>query len=291
MIHRSVSWKPTGGVAFAHWIVQYPEAWMQWVELRQFTNRSPTYTLVCVQVVYKEPLDWYPHAMQHGPVSRKFSLRPSKRQKVWLLMATLSLYFLLVDESVFVPSRTHLQAPNSTSSSAAAAPTQTHGISHLSWNASGTHLALVSLSSPHQVHIYSFLPSPASPLPPQQVVLECVIALKTLVGAVKWCPAKTRLAVVPAGHARGNAPPGIVFWDDDDNEEWQDDEEDLSEWTGGRPRRRHDGIAQMVAIPMETFVTHDVQWSPDGQCLVVLDKTQFVMLNEAAPSSSTALAS
>lgn len=153
--------------------------------------------------------------------------------------------------------------------------------------------------------IFAFLPHPGS-AGPDSIRLQDVLWLSDPIKQAKWNPSRTQsLATVtlPSERGRQALGSGVYIWEGD----WDEEKHDLSDTS-----LRSGGSAVVVAMSMSRcsqqmkhskltdsldpypgeFETHDIRWSPDGENLCILDKTQFCLLQEpTAPVAEMNMAS
>ncbi|OWZ63020.1 hypothetical protein AYX15_04942 [Cryptococcus neoformans] len=142
------------------------------------------------------------------------------------------------------------------------------GISHLTFDREATLLLIRLDNQPNVVHIYSFLPTPASEQP---TVVHAVSAIFSKeIKKAKWSPVKSKLSVVTRSG-------GVYFWDRESG--W------IEEESGGNLEcdREIDGVTggmmEGVGIPTRAeFPALDIHWSPDGRSLAIQDRDHFCLL-------------
>jgi hypothetical protein len=161
-------------------------------------------------------------------------------------------------------------------------------------------------AAPNLLFIFVFLPYPAS-AGPESIRLQDVLWLSDPIKQAKWNPSRTQcLATVTLPSERGRLAlgSGVYIWEGD----WDEEKHELSDTS-----LKSGGSAVMVAMSISKcsqqaiklnnvtdplglypgeFETHDIRWSPDGENLCILDKTQFCLLQEpAAPATEKHMAS
>ncbi|WVR05544.1 hypothetical protein IAU60_002563 [Kwoniella sp. DSM 27419] len=145
------------------------------------------------------------------------------------------------------------------------------GVSHLSFDRDGTLLSVRLDSSPHVVHVHTFLPTPGAESPSITHLTSLVFAHP--VRKAEWCPSSSasssdkgqskRMAIVTKS-------PAVYFWDGEAG--WVEEGQDGDEAGSG-------GILEGVGVPANADLEiQDIQWAPDGSSLLVQDKGQFCVL-------------
>lgn len=212
--------------------------------------------------VWKEPADWYRQTEGRGV-----------------------LVFDKVDGPLSIsPTRADSSHPN-----------PKMGVNQVEWNIDGTCLSIRLETTPHLAYVYTFLPTPEASLP-TTITLSAAILFSRPIRSARWNPQRPRrLALCTHDPLATNLPTlggkkrgmhvehvaeiigsGVYIWDGD----WEN-ELDLSVANDIDEPRETEGVVEGIAVPHPTLSTLDIRWSPDGQTLSVLDKTQFCVFYDA----------
>jgi hypothetical protein len=155
------------------------------------------------------------------------------------------------------------------------------------------------------LYIFTFLSHPASS-GPDTIRLQTALWLDDPIKQAKWNPSRAlNFATITLPNEKGRQAigSGVCIWEGD----WDEEKQDISDAS-----LRAGGSAVMVAMAMSKwkrqaaagvrsltrcnvlqgdFETHDIRWSPDGENLCILDKTQFCLLQEPTAQMPLAEAS
>ncbi|EMD35848.1 hypothetical protein CERSUDRAFT_124462 [Gelatoporia subvermispora B] len=189
-------------------------------------------------------------------------------------------------ERLSSPHTLSIRSSSSTSSKPTKASSCPHaGISHLAWNATGTLLLALSASAPSAAFLFSFplpkplpRPEPGAPRPrpvPIKPVLRTVLTHAAPIESARWAPRRAgRLALCTGGGA-------LYLWSD----EWVsvpagggdrgDTDQDAEAGEDAAEDAEGEEVAECVGVPAKQFSTHSITWSPDGQGLILLDRSTF----------------
>ncbi|KAJ7092601.1 hypothetical protein C8R44DRAFT_816099 [Mycena epipterygia] len=127
-------------------------------------------------------------------------------------------------------------------------PSPKSGAVQLEWNKSGSLLLVRFENSPSVVHIFDF-PSPEQVFLPR---LRAVLLHTRPVIHARWNPVRKGSMTLCCGTQ------SLYMWSD--------------EWIG---ESGEEEMAECIGVPAKNFETRDLQWTPDGKGVVVMDKNVF----------------
>ncbi|KAG7558251.1 hypothetical protein FFLO_02814 [Filobasidium floriforme] len=204
--------------------------------------------------------------------------RHKRRHDTTIWTEPLDWYIDAAEQGPITLSRNTGEITWNTVSSQAGRVKEAIGVVHLEWNADGTSLFVHSENTPNDVHIFDFLPYPSAS-GPAEIRIQTILHLSEPVRQAKWNPARLQcIAVVTLAaeeNLRGTGS-GVFLWDGD----WEEER-------SVNPDSRTSGSAAVIAIPLGSFETHDIRWSPDGDHLCIIDKSRVCIVRESTIDDST----
>ncbi|OCH87739.1 WD repeat-containing protein 8 [Obba rivulosa] len=165
--------------------------------------------------------------------------------------------------------------PTRRASKATSKHTSSSGITQLAWNATGSLLLARTDSAPAAAFLCAFpLPRPA-PHPSSRannspgsvaptllkLTLRTVLAHTRAITCARWAPRRSGRLALCTGSG------GLYLWSD----EWVSEDEGRDNAEDGDGEE----VAECVGVPAKQFSAHSINWAPDGQGLILLDRTTF----------------